>query len=95
VKRGRFSDSDGESSTLREQFTSTARLGHWLALASPTKKRYTQEVPLASSNPGRRSSGAEDNPFQTLGYAEPQPRKSMLVRIKSADLIPMENAPKR
>ena len=83
--------------TLREQITSTARRGHWLAGAA--EKRYTQEVlpALLQSRTPKLLMWGEDDPFQTADYAEHYTREipeTMLVRIKSAGHIPMENDPK-
>jgi pimeloyl-ACP methyl ester carboxylesterase len=70
----------------------------WLALAGAADNRYTQEmVPaLFESRTPKLLVWGEDDPFQTIDYAERYAREipeTKLVRIKSAGHIPMENDP--
>jgi pimeloyl-ACP methyl ester carboxylesterase len=70
----------------------------WLALAGAADNRYTQEmVPaLLQSRTPKLLVWGEDDPFQTIDYAERYAREipeTKLVRIKSAGHIPMENDP--
>jgi pimeloyl-ACP methyl ester carboxylesterase len=71
----------------------------WLALAGAADNRYTQEMlpALLQSRTPKLLIWGEDDPFQTVDYAERYAREipeSKLVRIKSAGHIPMENDPK-
>jgi pimeloyl-ACP methyl ester carboxylesterase len=71
----------------------------WLALAGAADNRYTREMlpALLQSRTPKLLIWGEDDPFQTVDYAERYAREipeSKLVRIKSAGHIPMENDPK-
>ena len=71
----------------------------WLALAGAADNRYTQEMlpALLQSRTPKLLVWGEDDPFQTVDYAERYAREipeTRLVRIKSAGHIPMENDPK-
>jgi pimeloyl-ACP methyl ester carboxylesterase len=91
------SNADGRSSALREQFTSTARRRHCLALAGAAEKRYIQLPAQLQSTMPKLLVWGEGDPFQTIDYAERYAREipeTMLVRIKSAGHIAMENDPK-
>ena len=71
----------------------------WLALAGAADNRYTQEMlpALLQSRTPKLLVWGEDDPFQTIDYAERYAREipeTRLVRIKSAGHIPMENDPK-
>jgi pimeloyl-ACP methyl ester carboxylesterase len=71
----------------------------WLALAGAADNSYTQEMlpALLQSGTPKLLIWGEDDPFQTVDYAERYAREipeSKLVRIKSAGHIPMENDPK-
>jgi pimeloyl-ACP methyl ester carboxylesterase len=68
----------------------------WLALAGAADHRYTIEMlpALLQSKTPKLLVWGEDDPFQTVGYAERYAREipeTRLVRIKSAGHIPMEN----
>jgi pimeloyl-ACP methyl ester carboxylesterase len=70
----------------------------WLAFAGAADNRYTQELipTLLQSRTPKLLVWGEDDPFQTVGYAERYAREipeTELVRIKSAGHIPMENDP--
>jgi pimeloyl-ACP methyl ester carboxylesterase len=70
----------------------------WLALAGAADNRYTQEMipALLQSRTPKLLVWGEDDPFQTVDYAEHYVREipeTKLVRIKSAGHIPMENDP--
>ncbi len=70
----------------------------WLALAGAADSRYTQEMlpALLQSRTPKLLVWGEDDPFQTVNYAERYGREipeTKLVRIKSAGHIPMENDP--
>ncbi len=70
----------------------------WLALAGAADNRYTQEMlpALLLSRTPKLLVWGEDDPFQTVDYAERYAREipeTKLVRIKSAGHIPMENNP--
>ena len=71
----------------------------WLALASAADNCYTQEMlpALLQSRTPKLLVWGEDDPFQTIDYAERYAREipeTRLVQIKSAGHIPMENDPK-
>src|ERR1700726_1162913 len=71
----------------------------WLALAGAADHRYTMEMlpALLQSKTPKLLVWGEDDPFQTIDYAERYAREipeTRLVRIKSAGHIPMENDPK-
>jgi pimeloyl-ACP methyl ester carboxylesterase len=71
----------------------------WLALAGAADHRYTMEMlpTLLRSRTPKLLVWGEDDPFQTIDYAERYAREipdTKLVRIKSAGHIPMENDPK-
>jgi pimeloyl-ACP methyl ester carboxylesterase len=64
---------------------------------SRAENRYTQEMLLLQSRTPKLLVWGEDEPFQTVDYAEFYAREipeTVLVRIKPAGHIPMENAPK-
>jgi pimeloyl-ACP methyl ester carboxylesterase len=70
----------------------------WLALAGAADNRYTQQIlpSLLKSRTPKLLVWGEDDPFQTVDYAERFAREipeTRLVRIKSAGHIPMENDP--
>jgi pimeloyl-ACP methyl ester carboxylesterase len=70
-----------------------------LALAGAADNRYTQDMlpALLQSRTPKLLVWGEDDPFQTVDYAERHAREipeTRLVRIKSASHIPMENDPK-
>jgi pimeloyl-ACP methyl ester carboxylesterase len=70
----------------------------WLALAGAADNRYTQEMlpALLQSRTPKLLVWGEDDPFQTIDYAERyagEIPETKLVRIKSAGHIPMENNP--
>jgi hypothetical protein len=76
--------------TLREQFTSTARRGHWLVLAGAAEQRYTHVLLALLEFRMPKLLWGEDDPFQTVDYAERYAREipeTMPVRIKSAGNI--------
>jgi pimeloyl-ACP methyl ester carboxylesterase len=67
-----------------------------LALAGAADHRYTMEMlpALLQSRKPKLLVWGEDDPFQTIDYAERYTREipeTRLVRIKSAGHIPMEN----
>jgi pimeloyl-ACP methyl ester carboxylesterase len=71
----------------------------WLAFAGAADHRYTMEMlpTLLRSRTPKLLVWGEDDPFQTIDYAERYAREipdTKLVRIKSAGHIPMENDPK-
>jgi len=69
----------------------------WLALAGAAENRYIQEMLLLQSRTPKLLVWGEDEPFQTVDYAEFYAREipeTVLVRIKSAGHIPMKNEPK-
>ena len=71
----------------------------WLALAGAADHRYTMEMlpALLRSKTPKLLVWGEDDPFQTVDYAERYAREipdTRLVRIQSAGHIPMENDPK-
>ena len=66
----------------------------WLALAGAAENRYIQEMLLLQSRTPKLLVWGEDEPFQTVDYAEFYAREipeTVLVRIKPAGHIPMEN----
>jgi pimeloyl-ACP methyl ester carboxylesterase len=68
----------------------------WLALAGAADNRYTQEMlpALLQSRTPKLLVWGEDDPFQTVDYAERYAHEipeTRLVRIKSAGHIPREN----
>ena len=68
-------------------------------LAGAADHRYTLEMlpALLQSKTPKLLAWGEDDPFQTVDYAERYAREipeTRLVRIKSAGHIPMENDPK-
>ena len=71
----------------------------WLALARAADHRYTMEIvpALLQSSMPKLLVWGEDDPFQTIDYAERFVREipnTRLVRVRSAGHIPMENDPK-
>ena len=71
----------------------------WLALAGAADNRYTQKMlpALLQSRTPKLLVWGEDDPFQTVDYAERYAHEipeTKLVRIKSAGHIPMENDPR-
>ncbi|WP_426437059.1 alpha/beta fold hydrolase [Bradyrhizobium genosp. P] len=71
----------------------------WLALAGAADHRHTMEMlpALLQSKTPKLLVWGEDDPFQTIDYAERYAREipdTKLVRIKSAGHIPMENDPR-
>jgi pimeloyl-ACP methyl ester carboxylesterase len=73
--------------------------GTYWSLAGAADNRYTQEMlpALLQSRTPKLPVWGEDDPFQTIDYAERYARdipETRLVRLKSAGHIPMENDPK-
>jgi len=71
----------------------------WLALAGAADHRYTMEMlpALLQSKTPKLLVWGEDDPFQTIDYAERYAREvpdTKLIRIPSAGHIPMENEPR-
>ena len=91
--------SEAEIAEYLDPWTDPRVARSWLALAGAADNRYTQEMlpALLQSRTPKLLVWGEDDPFQTVDYAERYAREipeTRLVRIKSAGHIPMENDPK-
>ena len=91
--------SEAEIAEYLDPWTDPRVARSWLALAGAADNRYTQEMlpALLQSKTPKLLVWGEDDPFQTIDYAERYAREipeTTLVRIKSAGHIPMENDPK-
>jgi pimeloyl-ACP methyl ester carboxylesterase len=91
--------SEAEIAEYLDPWTDPRVARSWLALAGAADNRYTQEMlpALLQSRTPKLLVWGEDDPFQTIDYAERYAREipeTKLVRIKSAGHIPMENDPK-
>jgi pimeloyl-ACP methyl ester carboxylesterase len=90
--------SEAEIAEYLDPWTDPRVARSWLALAGAADNRYTQEIvpALLKSRTPKLLMWGEDDPFQTVDYAERFAREipeTNLVRIKSAGHIPMENEP--
>jgi pimeloyl-ACP methyl ester carboxylesterase len=90
--------SEAELADYLDPWTDPRIARSWLALAGAADNRYTQELlpALLESRTPKLLVWGEDDPFQTVDYAERYAREipeTRLVRIKSAGHIPMENDP--
>jgi len=88
--------SEAEIAEYLDPWTDPRIARSWLALAGAADNRYTQELlpALLESRTPKLLVWGEDDPFQTVDYAERYAREipeTTLVRIKSAGHIPMEN----
>jgi len=88
--------SEAEIAEYLDPWTNPRAARSWLALARAADNRYTQEMlpALLQSRTPKLLVWGEDDPFQTVDYAERYAREipeTTLVRIKSAGHIPMEN----
>jgi pimeloyl-ACP methyl ester carboxylesterase len=93
----RTSGKRGGDSEYLDPWTDPRVARSWLALAGAAEKRYTQEMLLLQSRTPKLLVWGEDEPFQTVDFAELYARKipeTVLVRIKPAGHIPVENDPK-
>jgi pimeloyl-ACP methyl ester carboxylesterase len=91
--------SEAEITEYLDPWTDPRVARSWLALAGAADNRYTVEMlpALLKSRTPKLLVWGEDDPFQTVDYAERYAREipeTTLVRIKSAGHIPMENDPK-
>ena len=91
--------SEAEIAEYLDPWTDPRVARSWLALAGASDNRYTQEMlpHLLRSRTPKLLVWGENDPFQTINYAERYAREipeTKLVRIKSAGHIPMENDPK-
>lgn len=91
--------SEAEIAEYLDPWTDPRVARSWLALAGAADHRYTMEMlpALLQSRKSKLLVWGEDDPFQTIDYAERYAREipeTRLVRIKSAGHIPMENNPK-
>jgi pimeloyl-ACP methyl ester carboxylesterase len=91
--------SEAEIAEYLDPWTDPRVARSWLALAGAADHRYTTEMlpALLQSKTPKLLVWGEDDPFQTIDYAERYAREipdTRLVRIKSAGHIPMENDPK-
>ena len=91
--------SDRKIAEYLEPWTDPRVARSWLALAGAADHRYTMEMlpALLQSKTPKLLVWGEDDPFQTIDYAERYAREipdTRLVRIRSAAHIPMENDPK-
>jgi pimeloyl-ACP methyl ester carboxylesterase len=91
--------SEAEIAEYLDPWTDARVALSWLALAGAADNRYTMEMlpALLQSNTPKLLVWGEDDSFQTVDYAERYAREipaTILVRIKSAGHIPMENDPK-
>jgi pimeloyl-ACP methyl ester carboxylesterase len=91
--------SEAEIAEYLDPWTDPRVARSWLALAGAADHRYTMEMlpALLQSKTPKLLVWGEDDPFQTIDYAERYAREipeTRLVRIKSAGHIPMENDPK-
>jgi pimeloyl-ACP methyl ester carboxylesterase len=90
--------SEAEIAEYLDPWTDPRVTRSWLALAGAADNRYTRQMlpALLKSSTPKLLVWGEDDPFQTVDYAERFAReipKTKLVRIKSAGHIPMENDP--
>ena len=90
--------SEAEIAEYLDPWTDPRVTRSWLALAGAADNRYTQQIlpALLKSRTPKLLVWGEDDPFQTIDYAERYAREipeTTLVRIKSAGHIPMENDP--
>jgi pimeloyl-ACP methyl ester carboxylesterase len=88
---------EAEIAEYLDPWTDPGGAQSWLALAGAAENPYTQEMLLLQSRTPKFLVWGEDEPFQTVDYAEPYAREipeTVLVRIKPAGHIPMENDPK-
>jgi len=88
--------SEAEITDYLDPWTDPRVARSWLALAGAADNRYTREMlpALLQSKTPKLLVWGEDDPFQTIDYAERYAREipeTRLVRIKSAGHIPMEN----
>jgi pimeloyl-ACP methyl ester carboxylesterase len=91
--------SEDEITEYLDPWTDPRVARSWLALAGAADNRYTMEMlpALRQSKTPKLLVWGEDDPFQTVDYAERYAREipeTRLVRIKAAGHIPMENDPK-
>jgi pimeloyl-ACP methyl ester carboxylesterase len=91
--------SEAEITEYLDPWTDPRVARSWLALAGAADHRYTMEMlpALLRSKTPKLLVWGEDDPFQTVDYAERYAREipdTRLVRIQSAGHIPMENDPK-
>src|ERR1700740_546989 len=91
--------SEAEIAEYLEPWTDPRVARSWLGLAGAADHRYTMEMlpALLRSNMPKLLVWGEDDPFQTIDYAERYASEipvTSLVRIKSAGHIPMENDPR-
>jgi pimeloyl-ACP methyl ester carboxylesterase len=91
--------SEAEIAEYLDPWTDPRVARSWLALAGAADHRYTMEMlpALLQSNTPKLLVWGEDDDFQTVDYGERYAReipRTLLVRIKSAGHIPMENDPK-
>jgi pimeloyl-ACP methyl ester carboxylesterase len=91
--------SEAEIAEYLEPWTDPRVARSWLALAGAADHRYTLELlPLMrESTTPKLLVWGEDDPFQTVDYAErfaAEIPATRLVRIRSAGHIPMENDPR-
>src|ERR1700744_494717 len=90
--------SEAEIAEYIDPWTDPRVARSWLALAGAADNRYTQEMlpALLQSRTPKLLVWGEDDPFQTVDYAERYAHEipeTKLIRIKSAGHIPMENNP--
>jgi pimeloyl-ACP methyl ester carboxylesterase len=93
----RTSGKRGGDSEYLDPWTDPRVARSWLALTGAAENRYTQEMLLLQSRTPKFLVWGEDEPFQTVDFAELYARKipeTVLVRIKPAGHIPVENDPK-
>jgi pimeloyl-ACP methyl ester carboxylesterase len=88
--------SEAEIAGYLDPWTDPRVARSWLALAGAADHRYTMEMlpALFQSRKPKLLVWGEDDPFQTIDYAERYAREipeTRLVRIKSAGHIPTEN----
>ena len=88
--------SEAEIAEYLDPWTDPRVARSWLALAGAADHRYTMEMlpALLQSKTPKLLVWGEDDPFQTIDYAERYAREipdTRLVRIKLAGHIPMEN----
>jgi pimeloyl-ACP methyl ester carboxylesterase len=91
--------SEAEIAEYLDPWTDPRVARSWLALAGAADHCYTMEMlpALLRSKTPKLLVWGEEDPFQTIDYAERYAREipdTRLVRIKSAGHIPMENDPK-
>ena len=90
--------SEAEIAEYLEPWTDPRVARSWLALAGAADNRYTLELlpRLRKSTTPKLLVWGEDDPFQTVDYAERFAAEipgTKLVRIPAAGHIPMENDP--